>query len=454
MSRIVPCQSLSKGAHPMTTLRPASLGSRILAGDYTVPNDTRVTGLNNNDLIIGPSGSGKTGGYIVPNLIHPTGSMIVTDTKGNLSKKYSEHLCSLGYQVHVIDFAHPVNSTIGWDPFDFVGYDPHELCYDEMKLAAISHTLWPDSMSTEPYWDRSTRTFLTALFAVSLDCDAPMEISILSALKYYPRFTKTKDLEKWNEWLESHPNSVGMRRMINAHNGGELAERTWGSTVMLAGEALAPLDFPAVHKLMEMREHLNFADLGHTPTVVFLQVSDTDRARDALVSLFYAQAIQELCEEADRQEDSALPVPVRILFDDFATNVRIADFDKIISVIRSRNISVSLILQSLSQLDTLYSEHQATTILNNCDHILYLGGHDYRSVEYVAQRSGISTTRVFTMPRDKAIMMESGQMGFETDKPKPYDSHTDTEAATPNPFENSAASNVTPRIESVTELPF
>lgn len=200
---------------------------------------------------------------------------------------------------------------------------------------------------------------------------------------------------------------------------------------MLAGEALAPLDFPAVRRMMGKRKHLRFADLGHAPTVLFLQMSDTDRSRDALISLFYTQALQELCEEADRQEGSALPVPVRLLLDDFATNVCISDFDKVISVIRSRGISVSLMLQSLSQLDTLYTEPQAATILNNCDHILYLGGHDAKSVEYVAQRCGKSAVDVFTMPRGKAILLESGRMGFEVDKPQPYTADAGLVAARP-----------------------
>lgn len=406
-------------------------GQRVIAGDFVVSNDTRATGLNNNDLVIGPSGSGKTGGYVVPNLVSPTGSMIVADMKGNLSKKYSAHLRSLGYEVHVIDFDNPTYSTIGWDPFDFVGYNARQLRYDESKLATIARALWPDSISSDAYWDRATRTFLTALFAVSLDCDAPMEVSILSALKYYPQFTTSEDLAKWNEWMESHRNSVGMRRMVSARTGGGLSEKTWGSVVMLAGEALAPLDFPAVRRMMGKRKHLRFADLGHAPTVLFLQMSDTDRSRDALISLFYTQALQELCEEADRQEGSALPVPVRLLLDDFATNVCISDFDKVISVIRSRGISVSLMLQSLSQLDTLYTEPQAATILNNCDHILYLGGHDAKSVEYVAQRCGKSAVDVFTMPRGKAILLESGRMGFEVDKPQPYTADAGLVAARP-----------------------
>lgn len=124
-------------------------------------------------------------------------------------------------------------------------------------------------------------------------------------------------------------------------------------------------------------QRIDFRSLGREKTAVFLTISDTDRSMDGLVNLFYTQALQTLCNSADKDyPDHRLPVPVRFILDDFATNVRIPDFDKIISVIRSREIYVSIILQSISQLSALYGSGESTTIINNCDNCLYLGGQD------------------------------------------------------------------------------
>ena len=121
---------------------------------------------------------------------------------------------------------------------------------------------------------------------------------------------------------------------------------------------------------------VDFRSLGRRKIALFINVSDTDRSNDKLLNLLYSQALHELCDSADCSPDGRLKVPVRFIMDDFAANAVIPDFDKVISVIRSREIYVSLILQSLSQLDSMYGKDRAMTIINNCDSCLYLGGQD------------------------------------------------------------------------------
>jgi type IV secretion system protein VirD4 len=157
------------------------------------------------------------------------------------------------------------------------------------------------------------------------------------------------------------------------------------------------------------RERIDFKSLGREKTVVFLAVSDTDRAMDGLVSVFYTQALQVLCGSADRDyPDHRLPVPVRFILDDFATNVRIPDFDKIISVIRSREISVSVILQSISQLSSIYGQEAAMTIINNCDNCLYLGGQDVETARYIAVKANKTADTILNMPLDRAYLFTRG----------------------------------------------
>ena len=141
------------------------------------------------------------------------------------------------------------------------------------------------------------------------------------------------------------------------------------------------------------------------------------RSVDRLVNLFYTQALQELCNAADQDyPEHRLPVPVRFILDDFAANASIPDFDKMISVIRSREISVSIILQSLSQLNSMYGTDRANTILNNCDHCLYLGGQDVDTAKYISFKANKSVTNILEMPLGNAWLFERGQKPAQVEK--------------------------------------
>ena len=131
---------------------------------------------------------------------------------------------------------------------------------------------------------------------------------------------------------------------------------------------------------------------------------------DGIINLFYTQALQTLCEEADKHtKDGRLPVPVRIILDDFAANVEIPDFDKIISVIRSREIYVSVILQSVSQLNSMYGADRAMTIMNNCDNWLYLGGQDVTTSECIAVKANKLVDSILNMPLGEAYLFTRGE---------------------------------------------
>jgi len=142
---------------------------------------------------------------------------------------------------------------------------------------------------------------------------------------------------------------------------------------------------------------------------VFLNTSDTDRSSDKLVSLFFTQALHALCNHADNSPGNRLKIPVRFMLDDFASGTHIPDFDKIVSVIRSREISTSIILQSISQLEALYGHAKAKTILNNCDNLLYLGGQDVETAHYIGMKANKSATSILTMPLDDAWLFSRGQ---------------------------------------------
>ena len=163
-------------------------------------------------------------------------------------------------------------------------------------------------------------------------------------------------------------------------------------------------------KMYKNENRIDFSSLGREKTAVFFSISDTDRSKDRIISLFYTQALQELCNSADFDyEDCRLPVPVRFILDDFATNTYIPDFDKIISVIRSREIYVSIVLQSITQLNSLYGPDNAKTIINNCDNCLYLGGQDIDTANYMSFKANKSITTILNMPLKEAYLFTRGR---------------------------------------------
>ena len=320
---------------------------RILAQNERMNNNTWETGINNNDLIIGPSGAGKTRGYVMPNILQCNESIIVADTKGNLVRKLGSVLTKNGYQVINIDFTDMRNSY-GYNPLDYIRYDRKRKKYVEEDIIRIAACLIPRETRDDPFWDLSARMYVEAMIGYVLECLPKRE----HTLKYVCELASTMSTEYFtklfSELEELKPDSFAVKRYRTVR-GNERAEKTYACIHAFIAEHLNALNFDGPVAMYENRNRIDFAELGKEKTAVFLTISDTDRSMDKLCNLFYTQALQMLCASADHDyADNRLPVPVRIILDDFATNVCIPDFDKIISVIRSREIYVSIILQSIT----------------------------------------------------------------------------------------------------------
>lgn len=404
-------------------------GIRPLIDGVTVSNDTRVTLLNNNDMIIGPTGAGKTGGYVIPNLMTCRGSVIVADTKGNLQRTLGPSLRARGYEIHKVDFIHPEDSD-AYDPFDYIDRNERTGRLREQDVMTIARAIVTGLDSKEPFWEQSARTVTACLIAYIKDV-FPAEEQNLNTLSELFRlmvheYTDSKRANSsapvipfLEEYMLACPDSFvaqkyGMFKNVIA------AEKTWACITQFISAAIDVFDFEEAKQMFGAPRTFRFEDLGRRKIALFLNISDTDRTLDKMADLFYTQAIQALCREADRQPDSRLRVPVRIILDDFATNAFIPDFDKVISVIRSREISVSVILQSLTQLEAMYNKPAATTIVNNCDHILYLGGHDPGTAEYISSYANMPLEKILCMPVGKACLISRGSRAVIGDRIRPY----------------------------------
>lgn len=392
-------------------------GTRILAEGISVSNDTKATGLNNNDLIIGSSGSGKTGGYVIPNIRNISGSLVVSDTKGQLERLFKDELIRKGYIVKTLDLVNPLRSC-GYNPLDGIRrYDNGK--YREQDILTLANTIMPKLDSDEPFWEKAAAGYLAFLIAYCLEAVDDDEHNMQTVCKLHQAFIAPNGELPFLLWAEGNPDSFATKKYRQIRSSSN-AEKMWSSIIEFANRALEPFDFDEAKTIFASKDPIDIRELGRTKTVLFLNVSDTDRTFDMLVNIFYTQALQLLCSQADANPDGRLDVPVRIIMDDFAASARIPDFDKVISVIRSRDISVSLILQSMTQLESMYSHAEAMTIVNNCDHILYLGSQDIGTAEFIAYRAYKTPETIMCMPRTDVILMTSGEKAVTVRKMKPY----------------------------------
>ncbi len=390
---------------------------RILAQDSYISNDTWKTRLNNNDLIIGPSGAGKTRTYVKPNIMQCNESMIIADTKGNLHRQVRPLLEAEGYEVLILDVKNLKNSC-GYNPFDFIRFDLERKSFQEQDILTVSSVLVPlDPRKENPYFDMSARMYLSCLIGYTLECRPKAEHNLDCV--YHLLTTLSGDPEEFDKMMERllfrDGHSFAVRQYQLFRNNRSLPQ-VHNTILGILGERLSTLCFSNVVELYTSDNRIDFKKLGKEKTVVFLSISDTDRSLDRLTSLFYTQALQVLVAQADDTPKGRLRVPVRFILDDFATNTYIEGFDNIVSVTRSREIYISIILQSITQLNALYGDERGQTIINNFDHCLYLGGQDVVTAQYMSVKSEIPVAEILSMPLDKAYLFRRGSRAALVDR--------------------------------------
>lgn len=355
--------------------------------------DDFKTQLNNNVLVVGGSGTGKTRTIVTPNLHEASGSYLVSDPKGCLYKQYAGYLQTKGYKVVLVDFTHPEKS---------VHYNPMHNIHSTQDILKIASVLVNTKISAgvDPYWDSMTLMMLSAIIAYMIETDyQPCNFaSILKLVREGGRFndeTKESPLSgRFEKLKNNNPNSWACAQFENVN---QTPHKTYDTIRSTLAAKFASFDTQELQSMMEEND-IDFAAIGQEKTAVFVTVSDTDRSMDSLVNLFFTQAMQSLCDYADNNcEHNRLPTPVRFILDDFATNCTIDGFPRMISAIRSRGISVMLIIQAESQLRQGYG-FDDKTIISNCDTYAYLGGNDVETAQAISVRCNKPLRQVLNMP--------------------------------------------------------
>lgn len=397
---------------------------RILGKDVCVSNNTWKTGLNGNDLILGGTGSGKTTSQI--NLLLKTlkeTSAVVVDSKGLLYREFKDELEAKGYNVHRISFINPLEGE-GYNPLAYIRKDnAGNVRYQD--IITIADILINGIGDEEPFWPISAKNLLELLIAYCIEVLPEEDHNMDSILRLYHIFIKPNGWLPFAEYVEDNPHSFIAAR-YNEIMQTKSADRTYSCILAFCNCALKWFSFPEAKHLFLSSNLIDFHKIANEKTCLFVDVSDCDFSMSALINLFFSQLIQTLIADANDDPIGRLPISTRIILDDFGANIKIKDFDKLIAITRSRDIQLSVVLQSISQLETNYGKSQQTSILNNFDHVIFLGGiNDYESAKFIAARVAKSEETVLSMPRDKEIIISSGHKAIYVDKLRPYEEDFD-----------------------------
>ena len=351
---------------------------------------------NKNVIIIGGSGSGKTRFYVKPNLMQmpKNVSYVVTDPKGTILVECGKMLANEGYRIKVLNTIN-FKKSMHYNPFHYIRSEK-----DILKLVntIIANTKGEGEKSTEDFWVKAEKLLYSALIGY-IWYEAPPEEQNFSTLLEFINASETREedeefknaVDELFEELEAeNPEHFAVRQYRKYKLA---AGKTAKSILISCGARLAPFDIQELRDLMEYDE-MELDMLGDQRTAMFVIISDTDDTFNFVVAIMYTQLFNLLCDKADDEHGGQLPYHVRILADEFANIGQIPKFDKLIATIRSREISASIILQSRSQLKTIYKD-AAETIEGNCDTMLFLGGKESSTLKEISEILGKETIDLY-----------------------------------------------------------
>ena len=364
--------------------------NKILTQNVSVGLDGRKHRRNLNALVCGGSGAGKTRFFAKPNLCQANSSYVVLDPKGELLRDTGNLLSAKGYDIKVLDLINMEKSHC-YNPFVYLRSDN-----DIQRLVTnlFKNTTPKGSQSQDPFWDQAATMLLLALIFY-LHYEAPPEEQNFPMVMEMIRAGEVREddetyksaLDILFERLEMrNPEHIALKYYRSYHSG---SGKTLKSIQITLISRLEKFNLESLASITQ-NDELELWSIGEKKTAVFAIIPDNDSSFSFLVGMLYTQLFQQLYYQADVIHGGRLPVHVHFLMDEFA-NVALPDeFDKLLSTMRSREISVSIIIQNLAQLKALF-ERQWESIVGNCDEFLYLGGNEQSTHEYVSKLLGKET---------------------------------------------------------------
>ena len=364
--------------------------NKLMTQNVSIGLNAKKHRRNLNTLVCGGSGAGKTRFYCKPNLMQANTSFVILDPKGEIVRDVGKLLEAKGYEIKVLDLISMEKSHC-YNPFVYLHSDN-----DIQRLVTnlFKSTTPKGSQSNDPFWDTAASMLLLAL-VFYLHYEAPPDEQNFAMVMEMLRAGAIEDEEEprpspldnlFSELEYESPDHIAVKYYHSYHSG---SAKTLKSIQITLAARLEKFNLESLASLTSTDE-LELNTLGDRKTALFALIPDNDTSFNFLVSILYTQLFQQLFYSADHIHSGSLPVPVHFLMDEFANVSLPDDFDKILSVMRSRGVSVSIILQNLAQLKALF-EKQWESIVGNCDEFLYLGGNEQSTHKYVSELLGKST---------------------------------------------------------------
>ena len=383
---------------PMTMTERLTMASRPKQPKYA---------RNKNILVIGGSGSGKTRFFCKPSLLQAHSSYVVTDPKGTLLPEVGTFLQRKKYRIKCLNLIN-FKKSMKYNPLAYIRSEK-----DILKLvnALIMNTKGEGEKSGEDFWVKAERLYYCALIGY-IWYEAPEEEkNFITLLDLINASEAREDDETYQSPVdllfsrleEKEPEHFAVKQYRKFKMA---AGKTLKSILISCGARLAPFDIRELRDLMEYDE-LELDTLGDEKTALFVILSDTDSTFNFVAALMYSQLFNLLCDKADDFYGGRLPVHVRLILDEFANIGQIPNFDKLIATIRSREISASIILQSQSQLKTIYKD-AADTIVGNCDSTLFLGGKEKSTLKEISELLGKETIDLYNQSENRGSQISHG----------------------------------------------
>ena len=404
---------------PLTRTESLTMTSR--------PKDPK-TARNKNILVIGGSGSGKTRFFVKPSLLQMHSSYVVTDPKGQLLRETGKLLAHGGpkrdengkpvrdgrgkivYEPYRIKVLNTINfsKSMKYNPLAYVRSEK-----DILKLVnvIIANTKGDGEKSSEDFWVKAERLLYCALIGYIWYEAEPEEKNFITLLELINACEAREDDETYkspvdilfDELAQAQPEHFAVKQYVKFKMA---AGKTLKSILVSCGARLSPFDIKELRDIMT-EDELELDTMGDRKTALFLIMSDTDTTFNFVIAMLQSQLFNLLCDKADDFYNGRLPVHVRCLLDEFANIGQIPNFDKLIATIRSREISASIILQSQSQLKTIYKD-AADTIVGNCDVTLFLGGKEKSTLKEISELLGKETIDSLSQSENRGAQTSHG----------------------------------------------
>lgn len=356
---------------------------------------------NLNILVVGGSGSGKTRFFCKPGIMSVNCSYLIVDPKGEMLRSTGYLLKEEGYDIKVFDLIHPRQSD-GYNPFTYIRDDP-----DVLKLMdnLVKNTTPPKGASNDPFWEKAEIALDSALMLYLL-YEAPAEEQNFEMLMFMLECARVmEEDEQYQSPLdllfqtleERDPSHIAVRE-YKVYK--QAAGKTAKSILVTASVRLAAFIFPQYAAMMQTDE-MDFASMGERKRAIFCVIPVNDGSMNYLVSMLLTQCFQQLYLRADERYNGRLPVPVRVIQDEWANVAQPDSYPKVLATCRSYNIGINIIVQNIQSIKALYKD-EWEGIIGNCDTLLFLGGgNEPTSLEFVSKLLGKETVHTRTRGQTK-----------------------------------------------------